>query len=154
MIYQLSLIFLSLQGEGHFVGYPTCFVRFAGWSVQDCYIREECDEAPEGRLQADPRRSGRARAETNERHRLYDRRRADHYDLIPMVSALHDAGYRAHMETSGARPVLGATDRMADRGPKDMTAAGLISASGTRLKIVIRPEWSKQQAWDIVHLST
>lgn len=46
MKYPVTSVFRSLQGEGHFVGYPMTFVRLAGCSVQDCMIRAVCDEAP------------------------------------------------------------------------------------------------------------
>jgi 7-carboxy-7-deazaguanine synthase len=46
MNYPITSIFRSLQGEGHFVGYPMTFVRLAGCGVTNCHIRKECDEAP------------------------------------------------------------------------------------------------------------
>ena len=152
MIYPLASIFLSLQGEGHFVGYPTCFVRFAGCSVQDCHIREECDEAPwRVNFKLSPAEVvARVREKQTSGIVCITGGEPTDHDLRPMISALHDAGYRVHMETSGARPVLGVPIEWLTVSPKVLTGGGLNQRVGHALKIVIRPEWSKQQAWDIV----
>jgi 7-carboxy-7-deazaguanine synthase len=150
--YPVSAIFHSLQGEGQFVGYPMTFVRLAGCSVLDCHIRRECDEAPW---------KATFTATANE---IVERVRqlksagivcitggepSDH-DLIPLVDVLSTAGYRIHLETSGARPILGLPIEWLTVSPKVLSAGGLKQRVGHTLKIVVRPEWSESQAWGIV----
>jgi organic radical activating enzyme len=148
MSYPIADIFYSLQGEGHFVGYPMVFVRLAGCSVQKCHIRAECDEAPW---------KMRERLSTEEivqridyMHRLNGTivcitggEPTDH-DLVQLVGALHDMGCRIHMETSGVRPVVGYPLEWLTVSPKTMT---YVQRTGHALKIVVRPEWTDEEAW-------
>lgn len=139
--YPISAIFgPTLQGEGHFVGYPMVFVRLAGCSVTGCSIRKECDEAPWKAV------------ETLDPGAVVDRVAAlasagmvnitggeptDH-DLIPLVDQLHRRGYRVHMETSGTRPVVGMPIEWLTVSPK---RPDYVHRTGHVLKVVVRPEW-------------
>lgn len=149
MIYPVANVFSSLQGEGHFVGYPMVFVRLAGCSVQGCHIRAECDEAPwkaRERLSAAQivervggmRRSGIVCITGGEP--------TDH-DLVPLVAALRDAGHRVHIETSGVRPLTGLPFEWITVSPKTPDYA---QRSGHTLKVVVRSEWSDEEAWQEV----
>lgn len=148
MKYPIANIFHSLQGEGHFVGYPMVFVRLAGCSVRECHIRAECDEAP-----------WKMREQSTERA-IVDRVIAlagaraivcitggeptDH-DLVPLVSALRDAGCRLHIETSGVRPVVGIPFEWITVSPK---TSDYVQRSGHTLKVVVRSDWTDEQAWN------
>lgn len=151
-MYPVSDIFFSLQGEGHFVGYPMVFVRLAGCSVQDCHIRAECDEAPW---------KMKERLSTEE---IVDRvtslqplgivcitggEPTDH-DILPLISALRDAGQRVHLETSGSRSVCGYPLEWLTVSPKVLGNGGLVQRCGHALKFVIRPEWTAREAWNII----
>jgi organic radical activating enzyme len=149
MTYPVSEIFYSLQGEGHFVGYPMTFVRLAGCSVQDCHIRAECDEAPwkmRERLSVEE-----VVSRVSPGHGivcLTGGEPTDH-DLVPLVSALHSAGLRVHMETSGVRPVVGYPLEWLTVSPK--VRGGLKQTTGHALKLVVRPEWGDgDEAWSHV----
>ena len=150
--YPITEIFRSLQGEGHFVGYPMVFVRLAGCSVTDCHIRAECDEAPwkmtakmEGtEIVAEVRRLQRTGIVC-----ITGGEPTDH-DLTPVVCALHDAGFRVHLETSGVRPILGMPLEWLTVSPKVLSSDGLKQHTGHTLKIVMRPEWSIAEGWEIV----
>lgn len=150
--YPVSDIFFSLQGEGHFVGYPMVFVRLAGCSVRECHLRKVCDEAPW---------KMKERLETKE---IVERVRTisqagivcitggeptDH-DLLPLISALRDAGYRIHLETSGVRSVEGFPLEWLTVSPKVFRPGGLVQRTGHTLKIVVLPEWG-DGAWDVVN---
>ncbi len=136
MRYPVTEIFDSIQGEGHFVGYPMSFVRLAGCSVQECSIRAECDEAP-----------WKAR-ETLGHEEICERANCslvcitggeptDH-DLVPLVSALRDRGKRVHVETSGVRSLEGIPFDWITVSPKSYDFK---QRSGHVLKIVVRPGW-------------
>jgi len=138
MKYPVSAVFRSLQGEGHFVGYPMTFIRLAGCSVLGCSIRPECDEAPWKANQSF------GADELVEQCRLLapdgivcitGGEPTDH-DLIPLVSALKSAGFRIHLETSGVRPVTGAPLEWLTVSPK---TADYMQREGHTLKVVLRP---------------
>lgn len=139
MNYPVTKIFKTLQGEGHFVGYPAVFVRLAGCSVLGCSIRAECDEAP-----------WKATA-TMSADEIADKVRSlipggiccitggeptDH-DLIPLVDALTERALRVHLETSGARAVTGIPIEWITVSPK---TPHFVQRTGHTLKVVVRPE--------------
>lgn len=148
MKYPVADIFYSIQGEGHFVGYPMTFVRLAGCSVQDCHIRVECDEAPwkmRERLSVEEIVS---RVQERVGYEggivcLTGGEPTDH-DLVPLISALRDAEFRVHLETSGVRPIAGYALEWLTVSPK--VRGKLAQKTGHVLKIVVRTEWG-EDAW-------
>lgn len=150
MIYPVSEIFRSIQGEGHFVGYPMTFVRLAGCSVLDCHIRAECDEAPwkaTGRMSIVEILLMVRSLHPNGIVCITGGEPTDH-DVLPLVAALRDEGYRVHMETSGARSVMGYPLEWLTVSPK---TGDYVQRVGHTLKIVVRPEWGDAvKAWDYV----
>ncbi len=152
MIYPVSDIFRSLQGEGHHVGYPMTFVRLAGCSVGECHIRSECDEAPwkaKWRLRVTDIVDSVKLKQSTGIVCITGGEPTDH-DLIPLVAGLHDAGFRVHLETSGVRSVLGMPIEWITVSPKVMAPGGLQQRVGHTLKIVVRPEWDAARAWSII----
>jgi 7-carboxy-7-deazaguanine synthase len=145
MLYPVSEIFRSIQGEGHFVGYPMTFVRLAGCSVQECSIRAECDEAPwrakwKFRV-TDIVDSCKNKAGTGIVC-ITGGEPTDH-ELLPLIHGLRDAGYRIHMETSGVRSVAGYPLEWLTVSPK---CSDYNQRSGHTLKLVVRPEWKEPWA--------
>lgn len=149
MKYPITNIFYSLQGEGHFVGYPMAFIRLAGCSVRECHIRQECDEAPwkakEGMLSVEEILSRVSRASGVVC--VTGGEPTDH-DLLPLIEALRHAGLRVHMETSGVRAVVGYPLEWLTVSPK--VRGSLRQRTGHTLKIVVRPEWTDEEAWSVV----
>ena len=150
MLYPVTDIFRSLQGEGHFVGSPMTFIRLAGCSVLDCAIRSRCDESPwksTGALRAlDILYKCKSYSETGIVC-ITGGEPTDH-DLLPLVVTLRDAGYRVHIETSGARSIEGMPLDWITVSPK---ARGYKQRMGHVLKLVVLPEWGNvQQSWDHV----
>jgi organic radical activating enzyme len=145
MKYPVTSIFRSIQGEGHFVGYPMTFVRLAGCSVRGCSIRDICDEAP-----------WKAKEQIDEAEILHQVRThspqgivcitggepTDH-DLTALVDTLRGAGFRVHIETSGVRSIEGLPFDWITVSPKTPT---YVQRSGHTLKLVVRPGMSW---WDI-----
>ncbi len=140
-MYPVADLFFSLQGEGHFVGYPMTFIRLAGCSVTGCHIRKECDEAP---WKARQRMSAATLADWASRTGgggivcVTGGEPTDH-DLVPLVDALHAHGLRVHLETSGIRSIEGAPIDWLTVSPK---VADYQQRTGHVLKVVVRPEWS------------
>lgn len=116
--YPVSAIFRSLQGEGHFVGYPMTFVRLAGCSVRDCHIRAECDEAPwkaTSSMTADEI-ADRCAAESFGRIVCITGGEPSDHDLVPLVDALRERKLSIHMETSGVRALVDGTGWFTKKG--------------------------------------
>lgn len=151
MSYPIADIFFSLQGEGHFVGQPMVFLRMAGCSVRHCHIRQECDEAPwkmnERIALPDVVDRVRSLAETGIVC-ITGGEPTDH-DVLPLISALREAGYRIHMETSGIRNVTGYPLEWLTVSPKLFGHSQTVQRTGHTLKVVVRPEWG-DQAWHII----
>lgn len=151
MTYPIADIFFSLQGEGHFVGYPMVFVRLAGCSVVGCHIRDECDEAPwkmTERLSLDDVIL-RVRALTSKGIVCITGGEPTDHEILPLICALHDAGFRVHMETSGVRPVSGYPLEWLTVSPKLFGFSQTVVRTGHTLKIVVRPDWG-DNAWNII----
>lgn len=147
MLYPVTSIFASLQGEGHFVGYRMAFVRLAGCSVTACRIRNDCDEGP-------------WKAQWTLRVvDIVDRLKfigpfaavcitggepTDH-DLLPLISALRDEGWPVHLETSGERKTDGYPLDWVTVSPKTNEYQQRV---GHALKIVVMPEW--REPWGLI----
>lgn len=145
MKYPIARIFGSLQGEGHFVGYRTAFVRFAGCSVLGCSIRGECDEAPWKATEVLDIEEIIHRICTFSAEGivcLTGGEPTDH-DLVPIVDALTARRFRVHLETSGARSVVGIPIEWVTVSPK---TPDYVQRTGNVLKVVVRPGMT----WDDV----
>jgi 7-carboxy-7-deazaguanine synthase len=139
--YPVVDVFKSVQGEGHFVGYPAVFVRLAGCRVIGCSIRAECDEAPWKAT-----RTATAEQLAYEAFQLNPSgivvitggEPTDH-DLIPLVDRLKAYCLRVHLETSGMRSIDGAPFDWITVSPK---SCKYVQRVGHTLKLVVRPEWN------------
>lgn len=142
MKYPIASIFRSLQGEGHFVGYPVTFVRLAGCSVLGCSIRKECDEAPwkmTETLSVDDILL-RVRQGSPDGIVVITGGEPTDHDLIPLIDAIKSTrSLTVHVETSGARPVVGLPVEWLTVSPK---TADYAQRTGHALKLVVRPGWT------------
>lgn len=146
MKYPVTAIFgPTLQGEGHFVGYPMTFVRLAGCSILNCSIRLECDEAPWKAKEALTAEQivVRVRSLCTGGIVLVTGGEPGDHDLIPLVSRLSEAGYRIHIETSGTRALTGLPVDWLTVSPKVFDYR---QRTGHVLKLVVRPDWT----WSVV----
>lgn len=146
--YPVAAVYKSLQGEGHFVGYPCVLVRLAGCSVAECSIRKECDEAPWRATEW---------LEANELARkawevhpggiaLITGGEPTDHNLVALVDCLKSYGLRVHMETSGVREVEGYAIDWLTVSPKRSDYA---QRMGHVLKVVVRPEWTWDQVLEL-----
>ena len=151
MKFPITKIFHSIQGEGHFVGYPMTFVRLAGCSVLNCSIRNECDEAPWKTTRHMTAEEIVAEIQVMNRVGIVcitGGEPADH-DLVKLVSALREPQtHRIHIETSGTKSIEGIPFDWITVSPK---VAEYKQRQGHTLKVVVRPEWGDPvRAWDHV----
>jgi 7-carboxy-7-deazaguanine synthase len=135
--YPVVEIFKSLQGEGHFVGYPMTFIRLAGCSVIQCAIREQCDEAP---WKAGARMSAReignfAANQTPFGTAVITGGEPTDHDLLPIIEQLKAHQMRVHIETSGVRSVEGYPFDWITVSPK---TPDYVQRTGHTLKVVMR----------------
>lgn len=145
MKYPVSSLFKTLQGEGHFVGYPAVFVRLAGCSVAGCAIRKECDEAPWKATESltPPELALRAwQLGPGGICVITGGEPVDH-DLRPLIDLLRSYGMKIHVETSGAYSLDGYPIDWLTVSPK---TPDYVQRVGHTLKVVVRPEWG----WDDV----
>lgn len=148
MKYPIASIFRSLQGEGHFVGYPTTFVRLAGCSVLDCSIRDCCDEAPwksTGSLDVDEILLRVRQCSPAGIVCITGGEPTDH-NLTPLIDCLSDARFRLHIETSGVRELTGMPFEWITVSPK---TEAYKQRTGHTLKVVVRPGMTWENIKDI-----
>lgn len=146
--YPVAEIFHSIQGEGHFVGYPMTFIRLAGCSVRDCHIRAECDTDYKMRDRMSLADIITRVKELNQGSGIVSitgGEPTDH-DIVPLVDALTEWRFRIHMETSGKRPVTGIPIEWLTVSPKTVHYA---QRTGHTLKVVVRPEWTWAQVREL-----
>lgn len=155
MIYPVTEIFISDQGEGHHVGGAMAFVRLAGCSVLDCRIRAQCDEAPwkaNSRLRefdiVDTIKSLALATGPFRAVCITGGEPTDH-ELPPLIQAFREQGWPVHLETSGVRSVAGWPFEWVTVSPK---TNDYVVRIGHALKVVVLPEWDNAPdgAWSII----
>lgn len=109
-IYPLMEDFYTLQGEGFHQGKAAYFVRLAGCDVGCvwCDVKESWDREKHPLTSVYDIIS--RIAETPAEIVVITGGEPFMYDLQALISALHDKGYKVHIETSGAYPVSGQPD--------------------------------------------
>lgn len=102
--------FYTIQGEGYHTGKPAYFIRTAGCDVNCwwCDVQESWEESDHPVVEIDEivdraKDSGAPFAVITGGEPLL-------HDLEPLTTALHEAGLRTHIETSGSSPLSGDLD--------------------------------------------
>ena len=108
--YPLMEAFTTLQGEGKFTGTPAYFIRLAGCDVgcSWCDVKESwpADEYPN--LTTDEIVKGAL--DSGLKTVVITGGEPCMYDLSELTQALKSEGINVHLETSGAHPIIGASD--------------------------------------------
>lgn len=162
--------FYTLQGEGMYQGQAAYFVRLGGCDVgcHWCDVKESWDESKHPRIAIDAivakaaAHPGRLAVITGGEPLLHN--------LDALCDALHAAGFRTHMETSGSSPLSGHWDWITLSPKKFKAPLPEVSVAAHELKVVIfnrsdfawaeehaalagphcklylQPEWSKADA--------
>jgi len=133
--------FYTLQGEGLHTGKAAYFIRLGGCDVGCvwCDVKDswDADKHPKMSVQEivniASSHPGRIAVITGGEPAMHD--------LSPLCDALHEAGFKVHIETSGAHPLSGKLDWVT-LSPKKFKAPLQANMSGaSELKIVLYNKW-------------
>jgi len=166
--------FYTLQGEGNFQGRAAYFIRLGGCDVGCvwCDVKESWD-AEAHPLKTIAEIVGEALSEIggepNNVIAVITGGEPLMYELGPLSGALHEAGFRVHIETSGAYPLSGDIDWICVSPKKFKAPLPEVLAQAHELKVVVynksdfqwgeahaalvrkdcrlylQPEWSKEK---------
>ncbi|HEY0272188.1 MAG TPA: 7-carboxy-7-deazaguanine synthase QueE [Chitinophaga sp.] len=129
--------FYTLQGEGMYQGQAAYFIRLGGCDVgcHWCDVKESWDESQHPRV---------AISDIVAKAAAFPRRLAVItggepllHNLDALCDALHAAGFRTHMETSGSSPLSGHWDWITLSPKKFKGPLPAVSAAAHELKVVI-----------------
>ncbi|MCU0450909.1 MAG: 7-carboxy-7-deazaguanine synthase QueE [Bernardetiaceae bacterium] len=129
--------FYTLQGEGAFQGQAAYFIRLGGCDVGCtwCDVKESWDASkhpalPVGQIVAQAaRHPARLAVVTGGEPAMYP--------LGPLTAALKAAGFRTHIETSGAYPLTGAWDWVCFSPKKFKAPSPSVYPLAHELKVIV-----------------
>lgn len=142
-IYRVNELFESIQGEGHFSGVPSVFIRLQGCDVgcswcdtqHSWVISPEFERSISEVNQPCQSQPVWARATALQLLELVEGYRARHivitggepcsYDLSPLTERLHEKGYSVQIETSGTYAIKAAEKVWVTVSPKVAMKGGL-----------------------------
>jgi organic radical activating enzyme len=144
-------MFYTLQGEGAFSGQAAYFIRLGGCDVGCvwCDVKESWD------ADAHPKIAVEAIVEEAAAHparlAVITGGEPAMCDLNPLCDALHRLGFRVHIETSGAYPLLGRFDWITVSPKKFKAPLEDVVAQADELKVIV---FNKSDfAWAEAHAS-
>ncbi len=161
--------FYTLQGEGLHTGKAAYFIRLGGCDVGCvwCDVKDSWDASMHPQMTTDE--IVKIASAENGRIAVVTGGEPAMYDLSPLSNALHKAGFKVHIETSGAYPINGDIDWITlspkkFKGPVDesleianelkvvvFNKSDLKWAEEHALKVnsncllYLQPEWSKRE---------
>jgi 7-carboxy-7-deazaguanine synthase len=142
--------FYTLQGEGCYTGQAAYFIRLGGCDVGCvwCDVKESWDADAHPKMTvaaivaAARHYPGRLAVITGGEPAMHD--------LAPLTHALHEAGFRTHIETSGSAPLTGELDWITVSPKKFKPALAECLAVAHELKIIVYNrsdfDWAEQHA--------
>lgn len=142
--------FYTLQGEGFYTGQAAYFIRLGGCDVGCvwCDVKESWDAdahpkmSTEEIVQIASRHPGRIAVITGGEPCMHD--------LTALCDALHAAGFRTHIETSGSAPLSGDLDWITLSPKKFKAPLPECLAEADELKIIVFNksdfQWAEQHA--------
>ena len=98
---RINEIFYSLQGEGHWAGTPAVFIRFAGCNLACPF----CDTDHSSRMALSCEAIVREASRFPARRVILTGGEPSLQVTPELISALHDAGFKVHIETNGSHPL-------------------------------------------------
>ncbi len=145
--------FYTLQGEGYYTGQAAYFIRLGGCDVGCvwCDVKESWDMDNHPRMEI---------ADIVAAAMLYPGRIAvitggepAMHNLAPLTDALHEAGFRTHIETSGSAPLTGALDWITVSPKKFKASLPECLVQADELKIIVYNKsdfrWAEQHAVEV-----
>jgi len=147
--YPIMETFYSIQGEGNYQGHAAFFIRLAGCDVGCvwCDVKESWDankhaeRSVESLLQEVKQTAASIVIITGGEPLMYD--------CLALTEALQQAGYKTHVETSGAYPLSGKWDWVCVSPKKFKAPLDSVLAQADELKVVV---FNKTDiAWALQH---
>lgn len=143
-------MFGTIQGEGHYCGQAAFFIRLAGCDVGCvwCDVKDSWDAAlhPELSVQEIVDKAADFKSEIV----VITGGEPAMYDLTDLCNALHSAGKKIHIETSGAHPVRGKFDWITLSPKKFKFPVEGVHSKADELKIIIFNrsdfQWAEEHA--------
>jgi 7-carboxy-7-deazaguanine synthase len=142
--------FYTLQGEGFYTGQAAYFIRLGGCDVGCvwCDVKESWDASAHPVMTVDEI-VGIASAFPGRLAVITGGEPAMH-DLNPLCDALHAAGFRTHIETSGSSPMNGALDwvTLSPKKFKFPLEENLVKADELKIVVFNKSDfaWAEQHA--------
>jgi organic radical activating enzyme len=141
--------FYTIQGEGYHTGKPAYFIRLGGCDVgcHWCDVKESWDAkahppTPISTIVADAVKYSKTIVITGGEPLMWD--------MGPLTKALHEAGMRVHLETSGAYPFSGEWDWICLSPKKTMPPKPEWYEKAQELKVIVYNQndfqWAEKHA--------
>ena len=142
--------FYTLQGEGFYSGQAAYFIRLGGCDVGCVW----CDVKESWNADKHPKMSTEEIVSIASQHpgriAVITGGEPCMHDLTPLCDALHKAGFRTHIETSGAHPLSGSLNWITLSPKKFKAPLDESLAKANELKVVIYHksdfQWAEQHA--------
>ena len=135
--YPVMEAFATVQGEGAHTGTPSWFLRLGGCDVGCVW----CDVKESWNADVHPRQSVKeivaAAVDSGRQVVVVTGGEPAMYDLAPLTEALHAAGLRTHIETSGAHPLTGDWDWVTLSPKKFKACRDEVYSRADELKVVV-----------------
>ena len=135
--YPVMEAFTTVQGEGYHVGTPCWFLRLGGCDVGCvwCDVKESWDAS--AHPQKTVQRLVEEAVESGRKIVVVTGGEPAMHDLAPLTDALHAAGLKTHIETSGAHPLTGDWDWVTLSPKKFKACRDEVYAVADELKVVV-----------------
>jgi len=148
--YPVMEAFATVQGEGAHTGTPSWFLRLGGCDVGCVW----CDVKESWNPDAHPKQGipeiVEAAVESGRQVVVVTGGEPAMHDLGPLTDALHSAGLRTHIETSGAHPLTGSWDWVTLSPKKFKSCREEVYAEADELKVVVfhrsDMDWAEEHA--------
>ena len=129
--------FYSIQGEGVFVGQPSFFIRMGGCDVGCvwCDVKDSWDADKHPKISIDSLLEEAIKYPS--RLVIITGGEPAMYDLTVLTKKFKEAGYRVHIETSGAYPLVGEFDWITFSPKKFKKPLEDVAKMANELKIVV-----------------
>ena len=129
--------FYSIQGEGVFVGQPSFFIRMGGCDVGCvwCDVKDSWDADKHPKISIDSLLEEAIKYPS--RLVIITGGEPAMYDLTELTKKFKEAGYRVHIETSGAYPLVGEFDWITFSPKKFKQPLEDVAKIANELKIVV-----------------
>ena len=140
--------FHSIQGEGVYVGQPSFFIRLGGCDVGCvwCDVKDSWDADKHPKLSVDFLIDEASKHPT--KLLIITGGEPAMYNLTELTNKFKEAGYRIHIETSGAYPLIGEFDWITFSPKKFKAPLKEVAKVADELKIVVFNKSDLQWAED------